>query len=295
MKIRWLLGLLGLLTACQSHPVIPAGDPGQVVAHFEFVGLPDGKGDTLKCITYSLKNESQYDYYILWPGSWGLSLTTHLGDTSSCNAYHFIGGFAFYRLSDDLSRPYIDEKYREHIETVLRPYLLEQRQYSDSYLFPDSISYNKMRDKLHQRRINKILRATSDLTKSRRERILDELKGYYVDFEPVLLKSGSSAIVGIFSELTDYKKYIREAKIPADTSYTQIYFKSQPAGLPSGVHWVFAEKVPEPPLYTTSMKPVPKLWYYDPEPCSKYKSYYPYLGQVICRDTIIVPTKYLWE
>ena len=223
MKIRWLLGLLGLLTACQSHPVIPAGDPGQVVAHFEFVELPDGKGDTLKCITYSLKNESQYDYYILWPGSWGLSLTTHLGDTSSCNAYHFIGGFAFYRLSDDLSRPYIDEKYREQIETVLRPYLLEQRQYSDSYLFPDSISYNKMRDKLHQRRINKILRATSDLTKSRRERILEELKGYYVDFEPVLLKSGSSAIVGIFSELTDYKKYISETNIPADTSYIHLH------------------------------------------------------------------------
>ena len=101
--------------------------------------------------------------------------------------------------------------------------------------------------------------------------------------------------MGIFSELTDRKKYISETKIPADTSYTQIYFESQPAGLPSGVNWVIADKIPEPPLYTTSMKPVPLLWYYDPEPCSKYKSYYPYLGQVICRDTIIVPTKYLWE
>ena len=121
--MKWLLTLLILLTACQSHPVIPAGDPGQVVAHFEFVELPDGKGDTLKCITYSLKNESQYDYYILWPDPWGLLLTTHLGDTSCCNAYLSIAGLEFYRLNDDLSRPYIDEKYREQIETVLRPYL----------------------------------------------------------------------------------------------------------------------------------------------------------------------------
>ena len=48
--------------------------------------------------------------------------------------------------------------------------------------------------------------------------------------------------MGIFSELTDRKKYISETKIPADTSYTQIYFESQPAGLPSGVNWVIADK-----------------------------------------------------
>lgn len=293
--MKKLLTLLILLPACQSHPVIPVGDPGQVVAHFEFVELPDGKGDTLKCITYSLKNESQYDYYILWPDPWGLSLTTHLGDTSWCNTYLAIGGLEFYRLNEDLSQPYIDEKYRKQIETVLRPYLLEQRQHSNSYFFLDKKSYDKVKDKLFQRRMNKILRTTPDLTKSRRKRIMEVLEEHPLDFEPVLLKAGSSAVVGIFSSLTDRKKYIRETKIPADTSYTQIYFESQPAGLPSGVNWVFAEKVPEPPLYSTYMNPTPLLWYYDPEPCSKYKSYYPYLGQVICRDTIIVPTKYLWE
>ena len=74
-----------------------------------------------------------------------------------------------------------------------------------------------------------------------------------------------------------------------------LHYKASPPYFPPRVNWISADKIPEPPLYTTSMKPVPKLWYYDPEPCSKYKSYYPYLGQVICRDTIIVPTKYLWE
>lgn len=74
-----------------------------------------------------------------------------------------------------------------------------------------------------------------------------------------------------------------------------LHYKAFPPYFPPRVNWISADKIPEPPLYTTSMKPVPKLWYYDPEPCSKYKSYYPYLGQVICRDTIIVPTKYLWE
>ncbi len=74
-----------------------------------------------------------------------------------------------------------------------------------------------------------------------------------------------------------------------------LHYKAFPPYFPPRVNWISADKIPEPPLYTTSMKPVPRLWYYDPEPCSKYKSYYPYLGQVICRDTIIVPTKYLWE
>lgn len=70
--------------------------------------------------------------------------------------------------------------------------------------------------------MNKILRATSDLTKSRRERILEELKGNYVDFEPVLLKAGSSAVVGIFSKLTDRKKIFAKLKslqIPAIRNY----------------------------------------------------------------------------
>ena len=240
--MKKLLTLLILLTACQSQPIIPPGDPGQIVAHFDFIELPDGKGDTLKCITYTLKNESLYDYYVLWPISWGLSLTTHLGDTSWCNTYLAIGGLEFYRLNEDLSQPYIDEKYRKQIETVLRPYLLEQRQHSNSYFFLDKKSYDKVKDKLFQRRMNKILRT----------------------------------------------------KIPADTSYTQIFFKSLPPYFPPRVNWVYADKLPAP-LYLIHSDPIPKLWYYDPEPYSKYKSYYPYLGQVICRDTIIVPTKYLWE
>ena len=220
--MKWLLTLLILLTACQSQPIIPPGDPGQIVAHFDFIELPDGKGDTLKCITYSLKNESQYDYYVLRPGAWGVSLTTHLGDTSWCNTYLAIGGFAFYRLNEDLSQPYIDEKYRKQIETVLRPYLLEQRQHSNSYFFLDKKSYDKVKDKLFQRRMNKILRTTPDLTKSRRKRIMEVLEEHPLDFEPVLLKAGSSAVVGIFSSLTDRKNTFAKLKslqIPVTHKY----------------------------------------------------------------------------
>ena len=201
--MRKLLLLFIMLTACNSESMIPLDNPGKITAHLKLIELPYGQHDTLKCVVYSLMNESEHDYY-LPTGRYGYLIKFSLpGDTS-------LGGSSlipFMRIYKLISEPVGEEGIEEM--KILRSYLLSQQQH-DNATFIDKRSFEKVANKIKRERINTILRSTPNLTQSQRARIKHVLMEYPF-MEPVLLKAGSTVTMAISSDLVQTRKDYQES------------------------------------------------------------------------------------
>ena len=290
--MRKLLLLFIMLTAGNSESMIPLDNPGKITAHLKLIELPYGQHDTLKCVVYSLMNESEHDYY-LPTGRYGYLIKFSLpGDTS-------LGGSSlipFMRIYKLISEPVGEEGIEEM--KILRSYLLSQQQH-DNATFIDKRSFEKVANKIKRERINTILRSTPNLTQSQRARIKHVLMEYPF-MEPVLLKAGSTVTMAISSDLVQTRKDYQESffkNYPLDDCKVLITFRTEPMplkDLPHRVNWVYADELKDV-LPSQEYKAPAKIWYYDPVPYPKYKSYYPYLGDITCSDTIVIQSGYLLE
>ena len=137
------------------------------------------------------------------------------------------------------------------------------------------------------------------MTQSQRARIKHVLMEYPF-MEPVLLKAGSTVMMAISSDLVQTRKDYQESffkNYPLDDCKVLITFRTEPMplkDLPHRVNWVYSDELKDV-LPSQEYKAPAKIWYYDPVPYPKYKSYYPYLGDITCSDTIVIQSGYLLE
>ena len=288
--MKKLIILLVLLTACSLQSTVPSGDSGKITVHMKLVKLPDDKGDTLQCIIYSLSNDSGHDYNL---PNWILRSRLKFNYSKSDTSLYDIGymAFDFFIPNSGFSRRISPE------EKVLRCYLLSQQQSGDPFV-SDSMDFQKMEHELNMNHIRQIFRQNTTLTKKERERIKQELlKHSENDF--ILLKAGAKMVVGISTNLNNLRNNRSLQNYPTDNKDLFISYMAAIDCIKSDSSWVFAEDIPESlmlnPFDTNSFTETKKIWYYDPEPYPKYKSYYPYLGNITCSDTIYIQSGYFLE
>ena len=106
-------------------------------------------------------------------------------------------------------------------------------------------------------------------------------------------------VVGISTNLNNLRNNRSLQNYPTDNKDLFISYMAAIDCIKSDSSWVFAEDIPESlmlnPFDTNSFTETKKIWYYDPEPYPKYKSYYPYLGNITCSDTIYIQSGYFLE
>ncbi len=296
--MKKLIIFLTMLTACRSQSIIPPGDPGKITAHLQLIELFYGEEDTLKCLAYSLTNESDYDYYLPLAGLNGnIKFSYSRTDTNLYDKWKLRD---FYTI--------FNGKYSSSVDTIgqyIYTHLIRPQIKDSSALWGKK--KDEMQVELSTERIRQIFKATSTLTKEEKKRIKDYYNTYLAVW-PVLLKAGETMQIAVSM---DFKQAIRlyqtqgsamylenywlGRNLPNRNNETYIYFEYEPISIlkkPTFIYWTDQD---EGEYALLDWDKIPKIWYYDPVPYPKYKSYYPYLGDITCSDTIVIRSGYLLE
>ena len=293
IMMKKLLFLLCLtVTACHSEQSMRLGTPGKITAHIELVKMVDKHGDTLKCLAFSLTNESEHNYYLpQWGLRGGIKFNYSWSDTSLYDVECAIP--TLYKL---ISAPFTEKGFE--MEKTLRPYLLSRQQPGNPF-FADSAAFKKVERTLKEKHIRQVFRYNPSLSKGKRERIKQVLmEQSYIN--PVLIKAGSTVMVGLIGDLADQiidgkRRYSFENYPTEDREIFLTYYSMPiPDFMQKDSVWIYADELKDV-LPSQEYKAPGKLWYYDPVPYPKYKSYYPYLGDITCSDTIVIRSGYLLE